>query len=370
MEEIQKDESLYLSVISTGRHTNCEFKMTYRKIEEEGFVIDEKVNIIFPSQPGFGQSDSVNFEQLEYNRALKQLKPGIVILLGNRYETFCAAIAATLNHIPIAHIQGGESHFRPRDDSYGCGISKLSHLHFTSSEIHRQQVIRSGELPQRVFHVGSLLIEKIRALPLRGKTLFFKEIGFKKDDQFIFVCFHPDSSIGSKNGPVFQEVLNSLADKRLASFRLVFNKPEPSGLGKMIIQMINDFTLNSKGRAVSFPSMSLPDLSRAIKYCSAMVGNSPEGIIMAPSFKTPVIDIGDRQQDRVKAQNIIKCHSKKQEIICAIQNGLSNDFKHFIKDKPSPFEQPSPAGKIKDIIKEFKQSDIRKKKFSCIKLNF
>ncbi|NOX35720.1 MAG: UDP-N-acetylglucosamine 2-epimerase (hydrolyzing) [Deltaproteobacteria bacterium] len=366
MKEIQKDDSVYLTAVSTGKHQSSEFEITYRRVEEEGFIIDEKTNIVFNAKKNSSQQDLVDFEQLEYDRLLKQLKPEIIILSGNSHETFCAAVAASMNNIPIAHIQGGESKLKTWDDSYGYGITKLSHLHFTSTEKYRRQVIRSGEHAETVFNVGSLLIEKIKTQPLRGKSLFLNETGFKKNDKFIFIYFQPDVSKGSKNAHMFNEVLESLDDGRLDSFRLLFNKPKASGLGKMIIRMIDDFTLNTGGRAVSLPFMSLPDLSRAIKYCSAMVGNSSEGLVMAPSFKTPVVDLGDRQKDRVKAQNIIECHSKKEEIICAIQNGLSSDFKHFIKDKPSPFEQPSPARRIKDIIRGFKQSDIRKKNFPVL----
>ncbi|MCD4719761.1 MAG: UDP-N-acetylglucosamine 2-epimerase [Desulfobacula sp.] len=369
IKKIQEDQSVYLTIISTGKHQTPELEITYRRIEEEGFTIDEKTDIVFNTQKNFRLANPVNFEQLEYDRVLKLLKPDIVILLENSYETFTAAIAASQNNIPIAHIQGGESDFRTWDDSYGYGITKLSHLHFTSTEKYRQQVIRFGEPSQNVFNVGSLLIEKIKTLSLRGKALFYDEIGFNKENQFILVSFHPDASMGSKNGQLFQEVLESLADERLEKFKILFNKPKANGLGKMIIQMIEDFTLNHPGKTISLPFMNLPDLSCAIKYSSALVGNDSDSIIIAPSFKTPVINIGTRQQDRIKAKNIIDCHPQKKEILCAVQNGLSADFKCFTRDMSSPFEQISTAGKIKDIVKEFRRTNITRKAFYSRSLN-
>ncbi|MCD4675529.1 MAG: UDP-N-acetylglucosamine 2-epimerase, partial [Desulfobacula sp.] len=317
MKEFQKDQSVYLTVISTGKHQTPELGITYIRREEEGFIVDEKTDIVINTQKNLNPVSPVNFEQLEYDRILKLLKPDIVILSGNSYETFSAAIAASQNNIPIAHIQGGESDFGSFDDSYGYGITKLSHLHFTSTQKYRQQIIRFGEHSQRVFNVGSLLIEKIKTLSLEKKNFFYDEVGFKEKDQFIFISFHPDSSMGSKNGHMFQEVLQSLADERLKKFKLLFNKPKAGGLGKMIIQMIDNFTINHPDRTVSVPFMNLPDLSCAIKHCSALVGNDSDSIIIAPSFKTPVINIGEKLQGRIKAGNIIDCHSKKEDILCA-----------------------------------------------------
>ncbi|MCP3876388.1 MAG: UDP-N-acetylglucosamine 2-epimerase (hydrolyzing) [Desulfobacteraceae bacterium] len=363
MKEIQKDQSTYLTVISTGKHQTPQMDITYRRIEEEGFVTDEKTNIVFNDQIIFQKNRPVNFEQLEYDKIFKQLKPDIIILFGNRYDTLSAAIAASLNDIPIAHIQGGESDFGPWDDSYGYGITKLSHLHFTSAEKYHQQVIRFGEHSERVFNVGSLLIEKIKSHPFREKRCFYNDMGLKKTDQFLFISYHPDASIGSKNRQIFQELLESLNDDRLKNFKLIFNKPEPDGLGKMIVQMIDAFADDHPNRTVSFPFMNLNDFSCALKYCSALVGNSSEGMIISPSFKTPVINIGNVQKDRIRSKNMIDCHSQKQEIIHAIQNGLSADFRYLIKDMPSPFEKPSTAKKIKDTIKAFNHSDMCRKEF-------
>lgn len=293
----------------------------------------------------------------------------MVILMGDCYETFSAAIAASQNNIPIAHIQGGESDFGTRDNSYGYGMTKLSHLHFTSTERYRQQVIRFGEHPQSVYTVGSLLAEKIKTLPLRGKTLFYTELGFNKEDQFIFISFHPDTSAGSKNEHFFQEVLESLTDERLKSFKLLFNKPKANGLGKIIIQMIDTFTLEHPDKAISIPFMNLSDLSRAIKYSSALVGNSSENIIIASSFKTPVVNIGTSKKIRIKVKNIIDCLPEKEKIIYGVQNGLSAKFKCFTRDMTSPFEQESTAENIKEIVKKFSRMDIRPKSFYSPLLN-
>ncbi|MBU1341869.1 MAG: UDP-N-acetylglucosamine 2-epimerase (hydrolyzing) [Proteobacteria bacterium] len=363
MQEIQKDESVYLTVISTGKHQSSDLEITYRRVEEEGFTIDEKTSIVFNTQKFSGQVLPDNFEHLEYDRILSRLNPDIVILLGNSYETFAAAIAASLNNIPIAHIQGGESDFRTWDDSFGFGITKLSHLHFTQTAKYRQQVIRFGEHAERVFNVGSLLVERIKARPLEEKSFFYNKTGFNIADQFLFISFHPDASMGSKNGPIFHQVLKSLTHDRLKNFKLVFNKPKETGLGKLLTQMIDKFTIIQPHRTISFPFMELPDLSCAIKYCSVLIGNSAQAMSIAPCFKTPVINIGTRQQDKTKSANIIDCPPQNEDILTAVQNGLSTHFKGSLKNMSSPFEKPSTARKIKDIIKTFRRSDICKKEF-------
>jgi len=363
MREIQKDESVNLSVISTGKHQSREMEITTIRVEEEGFTIDERTNILFFDQKTLIQDHPIDFEQIEYDRILKQRKPDIVILHGNRYITFSAAIAATQNDIPIAHIQGGESNFGTWDDSYGYGITKLSHLHFTAAEKYRSQVIRFGEHSKAVFNVGSLILEKINSVPMQTRSCFLNRIGLHEKDDFILVSIHPDADMGSKNEYMFQEILNSLIDEQLENYKLVFNKPKPDGLGKMIIRMIDEFSLDHPGRVVCLPSMDLQDLGCSIKHCSALVGNDSAGIIISPGHKKPMINIGGRQKDRIRTENVIDSPIEKKKILLSFAKGLSKEFNTAVKNISSPFEKGSATKQIKEIVKEFTKKDMAPKAY-------
>jgi GDP/UDP-N,N'-diacetylbacillosamine 2-epimerase (hydrolysing) len=356
IKQFQKDKDLYLTIVLMDKHQSSEMEINYTRIEEEGFTVYEKTDIVFNGQNKTRSDNLFDREQSYYNIIFKLLNPDIIILSGNSYQTFVCAIAASQKNIPIAHIQGGKSNSGIFEDSYCCGISKLGHLHFTSTRKHHRQIIQSGKHPDRVFNVGSLMVEKVKTLPLEKKNQFYEKIDFNKNSIFLFISFHPDSSTGSKNVHIFQEILDSLSHEKLKNFKLLFNKPKTDGLGKMIIQMIDNFITQNWGKASSLSNMNLSDLSNAIKYCSAVVGNDLNSITIAPGFRTPVINITSKLQNRIKTKNIIDCHPSRQDIFCAIQNGLSVDFKSPAKEISSPFDKISTARKIKESIKKFTRS--------------
>jgi UDP-hydrolysing UDP-N-acetyl-D-glucosamine 2-epimerase len=361
--EILMDESLYLTVVSTGAHRTPEFDVLYRLVEQEGFTVDEKTQIILNDPIAGRLPGPVHFGDLEYDGLLKQLNPDMVILFGSSHETFHAGVCASLHHFPIVHIEGGDSDFRDFDDAFGYGITKLSHLHFTSTEKYRSQVILFGEHPERVFTVGSLLAERVNTLPVLNRKAFYDEMGFEKDEEFLFICLHPDGSLGSKNRQQFQEVLDSLPDESLSRFRFLFNRADNSGLGRMMQEMTGEFIRNHPKRAAAHSFTDIKDLIPAIRYSSAMIGNCPESLVISPQFKTPLISIGEKLQDKEKALNIIDCQPDKNEILPALKKCLSDQFKDFLKDMPSPFEPVSTSVRIKDIVKTFSRRDIARKHF-------
>ncbi|MFH2093074.1 MAG: UDP-N-acetylglucosamine 2-epimerase [Pseudomonadota bacterium] len=363
IKEIQKDRSMILTVISTDHHQSPEMEIAYRRLEEEGFLSDEQTDIIFKSKQMPMRLCPADFKQLEYKHLFRRLAPDIIVLCGNSYETLSAAINASLYDIPMAHIQGGESGFRTWDDAYGYGITKLAHLHFTSTEEYRDQVLGFGEHPQRIFNVGSLLTEQIKNLPFTKDSVFYNETGLGPADDFLFINFQPDSDLGSKNSCIFETLLNTLTDPLLSKYQLLFNTPEERGLGKIISRMIEQFCHHYPNRTVVRSAMNLTDISHAIKYCSAVIGNSPEAFVMAPTFKKPVINLGTRQQDCTRTINIIDCGPDTHEIMIAIQNGLSATFNFKIQQMQSPFDQPSTARKIREILNAFNRSDISTKAY-------
>jgi len=355
---LQTDQSVILTVVSTRVHQNPEMEISCRRVEEEGFLVDEQTDIHIKSKASPLRICPANFNHLNYKPLFQRLKPDLLVLSGNTNDTLTAAIAASLNHITIAHIQGGESQYRVWDDAYGYGITKMSHLHFTSADKYREQVIRFGEHPDRVFNVGSLLADQIKNRPYHIETDFFDRTGLRPEDDFLFIDIHPDAAIGSKNNLLSGQLRDALSDPALSGYKILFSKPEEKGLGKMIAQMMDEFCDQAPDRAFSIPSLDLTDTCTAVKFALCVISNTSRSHLTASLVKKPVINPGHRLQDQEPTQNTIHCPLDSTQILASIQHGLSLEFNFEILQIHSPFEQASTAQRIKQALITFEASDI------------
>jgi GDP/UDP-N,N'-diacetylbacillosamine 2-epimerase (hydrolysing) len=361
MKEIQEDADLELQIIATGMHLAPEFGLTYRQIEDNGFKIDKKIEILLSSDTPIGISKSMGLGIIGFAEAYAELRPDIVVLLGDRFETFCAAGTACVSRIPIAHIHGGETTRGAMDEAFRHSITKMSHLHFTSTEEYRKRVIQLGESPDRVFNVGALGIENIRRLSLLSREDLEKEIGFSLGQQCILVTYHPVTLEHSTAQSQFQNLLNAI--DAIDGIRVIFTKANADTEGRIINQMIDEYTTKKKNKAISFTSMGQLRYLSAMKHVDAVLGNSSSGILEAPSFKIPTINIGDRQKGRIAARSVINCFPTKDAIIKAIKQALSPEFRQSIQDMQNFCEKENTARDIKEIIKHFDLNNILKKEF-------
>lgn len=353
MEEIREDRNLELCLLVSGMHLSPEFGMTFQEIEKDGFKIDEKVEILMSSDSVTGVAKSMGIGLMGYADALERLTPDVIVLLGDRYETFCAAAAAVLHNIPIAHIHGGELTYGAWDDAFRHAVTKMSLLHFTCAGEYEKRVIQMGEHPHRVFNVGSLGVENIIKTELPVKKDFFNFIGFDPVHAFLLITFHPVTREGKKNGAYFSSLMEALSDKRFESYKLVFTKSNSDSYGRWMNQEIDRFVEDHPKKSVSFDSMGQINYLNAMKYASAMVGNSSSGIIEAACFRLPVINIGNRQKGRIRARNVIDCDPEQQKILQALEKGLSASFRRSLKDMENPFQKDATARTIKERIKNY-----------------
>lgn len=362
MKEIQEDSDLVLQIIATGIHLSPEFGLTYKQIEGDGFKIDKKIEMLLSSDTPVGISKSMGLGMIGFAEVYEELKPDIVVLLGDRFETFCAAAAACISRIPIAHIHGGETTQGAVDEAFRHSITKMSHLHFTSTEEYRKRVIQLGESPDRVFNVGALGIENIRKLPLLSRKDLEKEIGFSLGQQCILVTYHPVTLEQATAQIQFQNLLNAI--DTIDGLHIIFTKANADTEGRIINQMIDEYvTRKKKNAAISFTSMGQIRYLSAMKHVDAVVGNSSSGIVEAPSFKAPTVNIGDRQKGRFQTRSVINCSPTKDVIIQALKQVLSPEFKQSIQDMTNPYEKENTAKNIKEIIKHFDLINILKKEF-------
>jgi len=361
MKEIQEDPDLVLQIIATGMHLSPEFGLTYRQIGDGGFKIDKKIEMLLSSDTPIGISKSMGLGMIGFAEAYEELKPDIVVLVGDRFEIFCAAAGACVSRIPIGHIHGGETTLGAVDEAFRHSITKMSHLHFTSTEEYRKRVIQLGESPDRVFNVGALGIENIRKLPLLSRENLEKEIDFSLGQQCILVTYHPVTLEQATAQKQFQNLLDAI--DAIAGLRAIFTKSNADTEGRIINQMIDEYVTTKKNTAISFTSMGQLRYLSAMKHVDAVVGNSSSGIVEAPSFKTPTVNIGDRQKGRIQAESVINCLPIKEAIVKSIRRTLSTEFRQSIGNLWSPYEKENTAKNIKEIIKHFDLRNSLKKKF-------
>lgn len=361
MREISQTPGLKLQVIASGTHLSPEFGNTYREIENDGFRIDAKVEMLLSSDSAVGIAKSTGLGLIDYSETLTRLQPDLVVILGDRFEAFAMATAATICKIPIAHLHGGELSFGAMDEAFRHAITKMSHLHFTSTEAYRQRVIQLGESPERVFNVGALGVENISSIPLLNHHDLGKAINFQLGDTAFLITFHPTTLEHNTAAAQFQELLIAL--KGFPQFKLIFTKANADMNGRAINQMIDDYVKQYPENACSFSSMGQLKYLSAMKWANAVIGNSSSGIIEAPSFKVPTINIGDRQKGRLKAATVIDCQPTTKAITEALHLALSPSFQETTRTTHNPYEKAGTTRAILREVKEYDLTNILKKEF-------
>ena len=344
MQEINKDNDLELYLIVSGMHLSPEFGMTYKEIEEDGFEINAKVEMLLSSDSPAGISKSIGLGVIGFADEFQRADLDMLILLGDRYEALSAAISAMVMRIPIAHLHGGELTEGAIDEGIRHSITKMSYLHFTSTEQYRNRVIQLGENPERVFYVGALGVENIKKINLMTKEELEKSIHFEIDENTVVVTYHP---VTLENNTVEEQFLNLLKVlDRNPKIRMIFTKANADTNGRIVNELIDKYAAQNSERACAFMSLGQKRYLSALKYCRIVIGNSSSGIIEAPSFGKPIINIGDRQKGRICADSVINCGYTQQEIQQAMETALTEEFENKARNCRNPYEKENTAANI------------------------
>jgi UDP-N-acetyl-D-glucosamine 2-epimerase, UDP-hydrolysing len=361
MQMIQEDSGLKLQVIATNMHLSPEFGLTYQEIEKDGFFINKKVEMLLSSDTANGTAKSVGLATIGFADAYEDLKPDLLLVLGDRYEILSAVTTALFYKIPVAHLHGGEITEGAYDDAIRHAITKMSHLHFTSTEEYRKRVIQLGENPERVFNVGAIGIDNIKHLKLLSRDVLERELQFLLKEQTILVTYHPVTLDENDTRMQFQCLLNVLNDRQ--DIRIIFTLPNSDTGGRVIIPMIQDFVKCNKDRAIAFASLGSLRYLSVLRCVSAVVGNSSSGIIEAPSFGIPTLNIGNRQKGRIVARSVLQCEISEQAIRAGLEIVLANSFLQLARNVINPYEQKNTAVKIRDVLKTYPLSPVIQKTF-------
>lgn len=360
LKEIEADSELKLQLIVTGMHLSPEFGLTYKEIEKE-FKIDKKIEILGSSHSKLDICTEIAKVYEKFAPALAELKPDILVLLGDRYEIFGVAGVASIIQIPIAHIHGGETTQGAFDEAFRHSITKMSHIHFAATNEYANRIIQLGEEPSRVFNVGGPGIENIKKLNLLNKDEFEKSIKFKLAKKNILITFHPVTLENSSAREQFNELLNALDELEETNF--IFTKANSDTDGDVINKMIDEYVSENPQKAVAFASLGQLRYLSAIKFVDIVLGNSSSALLEVPSFKKATINIGDRQKGRARASSVIDVRPVKEEILAAIKRAYSKEFEQTLKDTINPYDGGNPSKKMVKILKEIKLDGILKKKF-------
>ena len=358
MHAIKDDPELELQVIATNMHLSPEFGLTYRIIEEDGFVINKKVIMLLSSDTPNATAKSVGLGLIGFADAYEDLHPDLVVVLGDRYEIISAVSTALFYKIPVAHLHGGEITEGAYDDCIRHSITKMSHLHFTSNAEYRNRVIQLGEDPNRVFNVGAPGIENIKKVPLLSKNELEATLGGFHLGEKYFVCtYHPVTLENSTAAEQIQNLLSAL--DVYPECKVLFTLPNSDTDGRIIINLIDDYVARHPERSIAFPSLGLKRYLSAVKYSKAVIGNSSSGIIEVPSLGVPTLNIGDRQRGRMAAGSVINCGTGTEEIIKGLETVLNSE----IRDFSNPYEGKNTTADILSVLKSYPLDRLIQKKF-------
>jgi len=361
MKDIQADTELQLQLIVTGMHLSPEFGLTWQNIITDGFEIDRKVEMLLSSDTPVGIAKATGLGIIGFADALTELQPDILVILGDRFEIFAAAQAAMHLRIPIAHIHGGELTEGAIDDAIRHALSKMAHLHFTATEVYRRRVIQLGEQPDRVFNVGAPGLDNIHRLSLLDREAFENAIGFKLGKCNLLVTFHPVTLEKATTSEQFEALLQAL--DAFEDAHILFTYGNADADGRIIADKIETYRLRHPHRVAAFVSLGALRYLSAMRHVDAVVGNSSSGLIEAPAFKIPTVDIGDRQRGRLAACSVLHCEPKTDEIRNALHVALSSSFRQSLANMTAPYGGGHTSPAIKALLKQTPLDGLVKKTF-------
>lgn len=331
---IQDDDDLQLQLIATGMHLSPEFGLTYREIEEDGFSVDRKIEMLLSADTESAVTKSIGLGLTGFSAALVELKPDILVVLGDRFELLSAAIAALIARIPIAHIHGGETSQGAVDEGIRHAITKMSSLHFAATEEYRRRIIQMGENPDFVFALGAPGLDALEHVALMSRPELESHLDFRLVAPTALVTYHPVTLENHRAGEQIESLLAALMQEGV---RAVITKANADTEGRLINQRLEEFCAGRATEYRLYENLGQRVYLSCLAHVDMMVGNSSSGLIEAPSFGLPVINIGDRQRGRIKAENVIDVGYSVSDIAAGIRQARSSSWREALAGLRNPY---------------------------------
>lgn len=360
IEGIRQSPVLELQLIATGMHLSPEFGLTGEAIEGDGLRLDRKVEMLLSSDTAVGVIKSMGLGMIGFADALAELKPDLMLVLGDRYEIFAAAAAAMIARIPIAHLHGGETTQGAYDEAIRHSITKMSHLHFVATDEYRCRVIQLGEHPDRVFNVGGVGIDNILRLQLLGREELEVALDFKLSSRNLLITFHPVTLEHNTSAAQLDELLAALAELDETGF--IFTMPNADTEGRVLFSKIESFCAGHP-RAQAYTSLGQLRYLSCIQHVDGVVGNSSSGLAEVPSFKKGTINIGDRQRGRLRAASVIDCVPERAAISNALKCLFSREFQEKLLAVENLYGEGGASEAIVNVLEQMEFGELLKKRF-------
>lgn len=339
---IDQREDLTLHLIVSGMHLSPEFGLTVEAIEADGFHIAERIEMLMASDTSEGVAKSMGVGLLGFGQLFARFRPDILLVLGDRFEMHAAVLAALPFKIPVAHLHGGELTQGAIDDALRHSITKLSHLHFVSTEAYAKRVIQLGESPWRITISGAPSLDNLKTVELLSREKFYKTFDLPFENDFLLVTFHP-VSLAFEQTEIYTSALLDALDE--SGFPILFTMANADMGGHLINRLVEAF-VTTRPQAVCVKNLGLKGYFTAMSLALGMVGNSSSGIIEAATFGLPVVNIGDRQLGRVQGKNVINSAHDKNSVLQAIWQVTSADFRQEIAGMQNPYGDGQAAERI------------------------
>jgi GDP/UDP-N,N'-diacetylbacillosamine 2-epimerase (hydrolysing) len=364
MQEIKDSENLELQLIACGMHLSEAFGSTLSEIENDGFKVNYKVDVLDSIDSSLGVTTAMSRGLVGFAEAFEVLKPDVIVVLGDRFEIFSAVTAALIAKIPVAHIHGGEITIGAFDDALRHCITKMSHLHFVATQDYKNRVVQLGENPKTVFVVGGLGIENVDKLKLLSKYELEKALNLKFENKSLLVTLHPVTLDEITPLEHINELLVALDG--LKDTTLIFTSPNADPGGSVIRKKIDEF-VKKKSNAHFFASLGQQKYLSSLAHVNGVLGNSSSGILEAPSFKKGTINIGDRQKGRTQSTSIINCLPTKESILEALETLFSDEFQKSLSSTTNPYGVGNSSKEVVKVLNSISLEGIIKKEFYDIK---
>lgn len=364
MEGIRSSDDLSLQVIATGMHLSPAFGLTYRAIEADGFHIDRKVEMLLGSDTPVSISKSVGLGVIGMADALESLQPDLLLVLGDRFEIFSAAVAATMQRIPIAHLHGGETTAGAIDEAIRHSLTKMSHLHFVAAEPYARRVRQLGESAASVFVVGGLGVDTLCRTPLMSRAELEASINFRFGAKNLIVTFHPATLDPDAAEGQMKQLLDVLAEQ--SDTHIIFTMPNADMESRAIANLIEKFTASHPRTTKAFVSLGQRRYLSCLQFVDGMVGNSSSGLTEMPTFRKGTINIGDRQSGRIAADSVISCRATSDDIRDSLQRLFSAEFQGRLTTVQNPYGQGGASDAIIRVLREIDYGSLLRKSFCDI----
>lgn len=366
IQQVQNSGQLQLQLVVTGMHLSPEFGMTASSVENDGFKIDRRIEMLLSSDTPSAIGKSTGLGLIGFADAFVDLKPDLLVVLGDRFEILSAVIAALYTRLPVAHIHGGETTAGAFDEGIRHAITKMSHVHFVAADEYRRRVVQLGEHPERVYNVGGLGVDAIQQMPLLSLSQIQERLSFSLNNKTLLITFHPVTLEDSTAEHQVLELLSAL-EQLDDGFRFIFTLPNADTDGRKIILLIEDFVA-ANPNSLAQSSLGQPAYWSVLQHAAAVVGNSSSGLLEAPYFKTPTVNIGERQAGRLMASSVLNCQPQSDQILDAITKATSDEFQQQCQITVNPYGDGGATEKILEVLRTItlEESLVKKQFFDIV----